>query len=106
MPATEQAVRQALLDKHGPDEAWKHRPGATAASEAAAAGGGGGKAFEAWLRAGGITSADTEVNVQLGEFSLKKHRVQPVPAFMCRFPEFAAVFGKRHVSSRYEHILC
>ena len=44
VPATEQAVRQALLDKHGPDEAWKHRPGATAASEAAAAGGGGVKA--------------------------------------------------------------
>lgn len=36
--------------------------------------------FEDWLRLTSNKSVDTEINVQLGEFTLKKHRVEPLPA--------------------------
>ena len=36
--------------------------------------------FEDWLRITSNKSVDTEINVQLGEFTLKKHRVEPLPA--------------------------
>jgi len=51
--------------------------------------------FEAWLREGADQDVDTELNVQLGEFTLKKHRVEPVNDIMCDFSDFADIFGDR-----------
>ena len=38
---------------------------------------------------------DTELNFQLGEFTLKKHRVEPVDQMMCDFTDFSDIFGAR-----------
>ena len=49
--------------------------------------------YEEWLRQTTTLGVDTEVNVQLGEFTLKKHRVEPVDPRMTQFADFRAVFG-------------
>ena len=49
--------------------------------------------YEEWLRQTTTLGVDTEVNVQLGEFTLKKHRVEPVDPRMTQFTDFKAVFG-------------
>ena len=50
--------------------------------------------LEAWLRA--MTTArstDLEVNLQFGEFSLRKQALAPVPAAVRNMPDLLAVFG-------------
>ena len=49
--------------------------------------------FAEWLRLTTNLAVDTEVNIQLGEFAPKKHRVEPIDE---RFRDgiFAAVFGR------------
>ena len=49
--------------------------------------------YEDFLR--GRNKLDTEINVQLGEFTLKKHRVQPIDEEICDFADFSSVFGDR-----------
>ena len=49
--------------------------------------------YEDWLRQTTNLGVDTEINVQLGEFTLKKHRVEPVDERMCMFSNFRQVFG-------------
>lgn len=49
--------------------------------------------YEDWLRQTTNLGVDTEINVQLGEFTLKKHRVEPVDERMCMFSDFRQVFG-------------
>ena len=50
--------------------------------------------YAEWLRATTNLTVDTEVNIQLGEFTLKKHRVEPVDDRFRGFTDFAVVFGK------------
>ena len=50
--------------------------------------------FAEWLRQTTNLAVDTEVNIQLGEFTLKKHRVEPIDERFRGFNDFAAVFGK------------
>ena len=48
--------------------------------------------YEAWLRAQ-TQSVDTEVNVQLGEYTLKKNTLQPLPPHISADGDFVSVFG-------------
>ena len=48
--------------------------------------------YEAWLRAQ-TQSVDTEVNVQLGEYTLKKNTLQPLPSHISVDGDFVSVFG-------------
>ena len=50
--------------------------------------------FAEWLRLTTNLAVDTEVNIQLGEFTLKKHRVEPIDERFRGFGDFAAVFGR------------
>jgi hypothetical protein len=52
-----------------------------------------------YLRITSSLAVDTEVNVQLGEFTLKKHRVEPVSEEMCSFGDFVNVFGEQMANS-------
>jgi hypothetical protein len=49
--------------------------------------------FEEWLRLTTTLSVDTEVNVQLGEFTLKKHQMQLLPDEILGCQDFVTVFG-------------
>eukprot|EP00667_Euglena_gracilis_P000067 EG_transcript_67 len=51
-----------------------------------------GETYEAWLQRKTM-STDTEINVQLGELTLKKHHLSPLPAVYTKFADFADVFG-------------
>ena len=60
--------------------------------------------FEQWLRRVTTTAFDTEVNVQFGEFTLKKHAVRSLDDRLRRLPDFVDLFGQpspeRRVSQR------
>ncbi len=49
--------------------------------------------FEQWLRRVTTTAVDTEVNVQFGEFTLKKHAVRSLDHRLRRLPDFVDIFG-------------
>lgn len=49
--------------------------------------------FERWLRRVTTTAVDTEINAQLGEFTLKKHAVRALDHRLRRLPDFIDVFG-------------
>ena len=51
------------------------------------------ESYEDYLR--GRNKLDTEINIQLGEFTLKKHRVEPIDEELCDFADFNTVFGDR-----------
>ncbi|KAH9262352.1 hypothetical protein BASA82_000599, partial [Batrachochytrium salamandrivorans] len=51
--------------------------------------------FEEYLRQGGNKMVDTELNIQLGEFTLKNHRVEPLDPVVCEFNDFEDIFGER-----------
>ena len=55
--------------------------------------------FEEWLRRTTTEAADTEINVQLGEFALKKNRVETLPSSTRTLPDFVAVFGNNELAS-------
>ena len=57
------------------------------------------ESFEEWLRYHSNKSVDTEINVQLGEFTLKKHRVEPLPRYVCDMDDFVTIFGEKLAKS-------
>ena len=48
--------------------------------------------FEAWMRETTTLVLNTEINVQLGEFTIKKHHIQALPQFYYNLADFKAVF--------------
>ena len=48
--------------------------------------------FEAWLRETTTLAVNTEINVQLGEFTIKKHLTQPLDSDIQENPDFVSVF--------------
>ena len=50
--------------------------------------------FEDWLRESTTLVVNTEINVQLGEFTIKKNAVQPLPQYMMRNEDFISVFQR------------
>ena len=50
--------------------------------------------FEDWLRESTTLIVNTEINVQLGEFTIKKNAVQPLPQYMMRNEDFQNVFRR------------
>jgi len=50
--------------------------------------------FEEWLRRVTTLAVDTEINVQLGEFTLKKNPMQLLPDDVFAFEDFQYVIGK------------
>ena len=51
--------------------------------------------LEAWLRKVTTTqTADVEVNLQLGEFSLRRQALTPLPREVKRHPDFVCAFGE------------
>ena len=49
--------------------------------------------FEEWLRETTTATVDTEINIQLGEFTLKKHKMQRMDAAVEQAEDFVAIFG-------------
>mmetsp|Transcript_14534 Transcript_14534/g.21938 ORF Transcript_14534/g.21938 Transcript_14534/m.21938 type:complete len:1946 (+) Transcript_14534:90-5927(+) len=58
--------------------------------------------FETWLRRVTTTAVDTEVNAQLGEFTLKKHTVKALEERIQRMADFVDVFGPPHAERRIQ----
>ena len=52
-----------------------------------------GESYEEWLRRSTSQTADTEVNLQFGEFTLKKHKVEVLDTSIRRIADFVDVFG-------------
>jgi hypothetical protein len=52
------------------------------------------KDFEDWLRESTTLVVNTEINVQLGEFTIKKNAVQPLPQYMMQDDDFISVFRR------------
>jgi hypothetical protein len=52
--------------------------------------------FEAWLRETTTLMVNTEINVQLGEFTIKRHTTQPLDTYIQDHPDFVQVF--QHVT--------
>ena len=50
--------------------------------------------FEEWLREVTTLLVNTEINVQLGEFTIKKNAIQPLTAMFLKNEDFIAVFEK------------
>ena len=50
--------------------------------------------FEDWLRESTTLVVNTEINVQLGEFTIKKNAVQPLAKYMMKNADFVSVFHK------------
>jgi len=69
-----------------------------AEADAAARSGG----YVAWLRVKVSAAAETEINVQLGEMTLKRHHMQLLDASVCAHPDFAAVFGDTSTRGRHQ----
>ena len=69
------------------------------------------KSYEEWLRHKTSTTSNTEISLQLGEFTLKQHRVEPIRRSVSSLSDFTDVFGKeetnlhcaevRHTQNRY-----
>lgn len=50
--------------------------------------------FEAWLRETTTLAVNTEINVQLGEFTIKKNSTRPLEDEFRHWPDFRTVFGR------------
>lgn len=48
--------------------------------------------FESWMRETTTMVLNTEINVQLGEFTIKKHHIQALPQFYYNVPDFKTIF--------------
>ena len=46
-----------------------------------------------WLRTTTTLSVDTEVNLQLSEFTLKKHKMKRIESSIEKHPDFEKIFG-------------
>ena len=53
-----------------------------------------GDTYEEWLRRTTSEKSDSEVNIQFGEFTLKKHRVEVLQGSIAKMRDCVAVFGK------------
>lgn len=56
------------------------------------------QSFEEWYRELTTQSVDTEINIQIGEFTLKKHRMQILESGWMRFLDFTLIFGDKEHS--------
>lgn len=52
------------------------------------------QSYESWLVQVSTTMIETEINVQLGEFTIKKNAIQLLPEFFKNFEEFDTVFHR------------
>ena len=50
--------------------------------------------FEVWLRETTTLAVNTEINVQLGEFTIKKNAARPLDQYLVDQPDFVTVFSK------------
>ena len=69
----------------------------TSRASCGAVGGSGDGTFEGWLRDTSTLVTNTEINVQLGEFTVKKNIIQPLPKEIIDYNDFKIVFP--HVKS-------
>mmetsp|Transcript_70629 Transcript_70629/g.197300 ORF Transcript_70629/g.197300 Transcript_70629/m.197300 type:complete len:334 (-) Transcript_70629:16-1017(-) len=60
------------------------------------------ESFEQWLRRVTTQSIGTEINLQVGEFTMKKHRMQMLNPAYRTIPEFIDVFGYLPEGSRIQ----
>ena len=74
--------------------------GSEAEAEAAAAAKSGG--YPAWLRVKVSAAAETEINVQLGEMTLKRHHMQLLDGAVAHHADFLAVFGENSDGGRHQ----
>ena len=74
--------------------------GSKAEAEALAAAAQGG--YPAWLRVRVSAAAETEINVQLGEMTLKRHHMQLLEAAVAQHEDFVAVFGQGADGGRHQ----
>ena len=74
--------------------------GSEAEAEAAAAAAAGG--YTAWLRVVVSAAAETEINVQLGEMTLKRHHMQLLEQGVASHPDFVLVFGDTSARGRHQ----
>lgn len=58
--------------------------------------------YESWLRERISAVAETEINVQLGELTLKRHHMQLLEQAVARHEDFVATFGAHAASTRYQ----
>ena len=81
--------------RYVPDTAMVDTANQQAELRAAAAQG-----FEAWLRAKISAAADTEINVELGEFTIKSSRAMLTPVHMGDFDDYRQLFGPMDAARR------
>jgi hypothetical protein len=67
---------------------------ASAVAQAAAAGAGRGR-YEEWLRITTTAAVETELNLQLGTFTLKSNQTELLAAEFRQLPDFSSVFGAK-----------
>jgi hypothetical protein len=53
-----------------------------------------GDTYEEWLRSLTASTNHTEVNVQIGEYTLNRHRLQLMPTYITKYGDFQALFGQ------------
>ena len=58
--------------------------------------------YEAWLRGRVCSLEETEINVQLGQLTWKRHQMQLLDRAICEHPDFIAVFGEDAVFCRHQ----
>ena len=63
---------------------------------------GGAAQYEAWLRKRVCSLEETEINVQLGQLTWKRHHMQLLDRAICEHPDFVAVFGEDAASGRHQ----
>ena len=64
--------------------------------------GGGATEYESWLRGRVCSLEETEINVQLGQLTWKRHHMQLLDKAICEHPDFKAVFGDAAASGRHQ----
>lgn len=57
--------------------------------------------YAGWLRAQLAPTVDTEINVQLGELTLKRHHMQLLDSSVVKHSDFVAVFGVTGAAARH-----
>ena len=58
--------------------------------------------YEAWLRGRVASQHETEINVQLGQLTWKRHHMQLLDKAICEHPDFRAVFGDAAATGRHQ----
>ena len=56
--------------------------------------------YEEWLRKKTTLSVDLEINIQLGEMTVKKHALEPLDPAYLELPDFRAVIGRRWITDK------